>query len=309
MHDRPRRVQGVVGACSAAGLYGCRKRCHGVERPGLGVRARRQHGHSAAQGVQGGARQRERRGRPCRDERRAALALRAVLRTEVRDRHRHASEVQSPAGQVTALRRGRLAPANASGVELLAVDPEPERRVRYEVYLLAVDGVVAVLQLRGVVLGRHLVVVGRLEPDALDFLARDVLHAVGDREASVGRAVYEVRRRAHVGPQVVRVVALEDLERVQAAAVAVLADEPVDRLVFAELVDAGREDDELAAVGHGHARAVDGLVAEPCGRELGGVEVDDALPDAVLHVVDVLLLRELYRLSEAVSPLADEDAV
>ena len=119
----------------------------------------------------------------------------------------------------------------------------------------------------------------------------------------------EVRRRAHVRAQVRRVVALEHLERVEAAAVAVLADKSVNRLVLAELVDARREDYQLSAVRHRHARAIHRLVAEPGGRELGGVEIDDALLDSVLHVVDVLLLRELHGLGEAVAPLSDEDAV
>ena len=174
---------------------------------------------------------------------------------------------------------------------------------------LAVDDVVAVLQLRGVVLRGHLVVVGGLEAHALDFGPRDVLHAVGDREAPVRRAVDEVRGRAHVRAQVRALGPVEDLQRVEAPPVAVRADERVDRLVLAELVDARREDDQLPAVRHRHARAVDRLVAEPGGREFGRVEVHDALPDAVFHIVDVLPLRKLHRLGEAIPPLPDEEAV
>ena len=61
------------------------------------------------------------------------------------------------------------------------------------------------------------------------------------------------------------------------SAVAVLADEEIDGGVFAELVDAGGEDDELRVVGERHAGAVDALVAEPGALELVGVE-DRRLP-------------------------------
>ena len=48
-------------------------------------------------------------------------------------------------------------------------------------------------------------------------------------------------------------------ERGGRAAIAVFADEPVNLVVLAELLQAGREDDEFAAVGHRHAGAVNGL--------------------------------------------------
>ena len=194
-------------------------------------------------------------------------------------------------------------------VEPLAVDPEAEGGVGDEVDFFAVHGIVAVGELRGIVLRRHLVVVRRLEADALHLFLRDVLHAVGDGEASVGGTVDEVRRRAHVRAEVVGVRTLEHLQRVEPAAVAVLADELVHRRVLAEALHAGREDDQLAAVRHRHARAVHRLVAEPGGGELRRVEVHDALLESVLHVVHVFLLRELHRLGEAVAPFADEEAV
>ena len=119
----------------------------------------------------------------------------------------------------------------------------------------------------------------------------------------------EVRRRAHVGAQVLGVGPLEHLKRVKAAFVAILADERVHGLVLAECMHARREHNQLAAVRHRHARTIHGLVAEPGARELGGVEVHHAFPDAVLHVVDILLLRELHGLGEAVASFADEEPV
>ena len=42
---------------------------------------------------------------------------------------------------------------------------------------------------------------------------------------------------------------------------------------------AGRKNDELPAVGEGHARAIHGLVADPCGVKLMRVKIDDGFAD------------------------------
>ena len=90
--------------------------------------------------------------------------------------------------------------------------------------------------------------------------------------------------------------------------VAVLADERVVGGVFAELLQSGREDDEFAAVGDHHACAVDGLVAEPGGAELLGVEEDDDLPDGLVHEVEVDLLGESDAHVERRVVVADEES-
>ena len=86
----------------------------------------------------------------------------------------------------------------------------------------------------------------------------------GDGETPVGRPVDKVRRRAHVCAKVFGVRLLEHLKRVKTSLVAVLADKRVHSLVLAERMHPRRKDDQFAAVGHRHARAVNGLVAEPC---------------------------------------------
>ncbi len=52
------------------------------------------------------------------------------------------------------------------------------------------------------------------------------------------------------------------------ADVAVLADERVDFRLLAEPLQAGRDDDQLAAVGQRHPRAIDRLVRHPRAEEL-----------------------------------------
>ena len=57
--------------------------------------------------------------------------------------------------------------------------------------------------------------------------------------------------------------------------VAVPADQRVVVRVFAELPYTGGEDDQFAAVGHGHTRAIDAFVADPRTAKLFGIEIND----------------------------------
>ena len=103
-------------------------------------------------------------------------------------------------------------------------------------------------------------------------------------------------------------LSLDRLERGRRAAIAVFADERVDALVFAELVHAGREDDELGAVGQRHAGAVDGLVADPGGVKLAGIEIDDGLADLLVDDFEVDLEAEFGGPQEALDIVADVEA-
>ena len=116
-------------------------------------------------------------------------------------------------------------------------------------------------------------------------------------------------RRAHVLPQLGVFRLPELLQRMQPPPVAVFADQPVALRVLPKPLHARGQNDQLSAVGHGHARAVDGLVAQPGAPELGRIEIHHALFQAVRNEVDVLLPGELHRPGQTLPPLAQEQAV
>ena len=118
-----------------------------------------------------------------------------------------------------------------------------------------------------------------------------------------------MRCRAHVVAQVLIFWLVELVQCVESALVAVLADELVALRVLAEFCDAGGQNDQLAAVRNRHAGTIDGLIAEPCGLELAGIEIDHAFLNAVLDEVNILLLRQLDRFRQTASSLADEQTV
>src|SRR5580658_7056101 len=96
-----------------------------------------------------------------------------------------------------------------------------------------------------------------------------------DCEATFGGAVYEVSSRA----KVVRKISIRThgFEGGWRSTIAVFADQPIDRPVFAKFLYAGRQDDQLCTVGQCHACTVDCLVAQPCAVELMRIEVNDSL--------------------------------
>ena len=103
----------------------------------------------------------------------------------------------------------------------------------------------------------------------------------------------QMRCRAHVVAQILILRLVEFVQHVQPTLIAVFADQLVALCVLAEFRNAGRQNNQLAAVRNCHTRAVDGLVAEPGGLKFGGIEIDNTLFDAVLDKVDVLLLCQL----------------
>ncbi len=169
--------------------------------------------------------------------------------------------------------------------------PEAEAGVGDEEDLFAVDCVHAVAEGFGVVALHHRGEVAVTEADAFDFFACEMAGAPGDGEAAFRRCVDEVSGGAQFGGDVG--VFADGFERGGRAVVAVFADERVDGLVFAELFHAGREDDELGAVGERHAGAIDGLVAEPGGVKLVRVKIDDGLLDRLGDDFEVDLEAEL----------------
>src|SRR5258708_6165161 len=112
-----------------------------------------------------------------------------------------------------------------------------------------------------------------------------------DVEAALRRGVDEVRGSAEIGAEIW--IFLDCFKRARGSAIAVFADELVDALVFAELVHAWSEDDELCAIGERHAGAIDGLVSDPCGMEFAGIEEDDGFLDLLVKGFEVDLETEL----------------
>ena len=92
------------------------------------------------------------------------------------------------------------------------------------------------------------------------------------------------------------------------AAVPVFSNESVDGFVFAEFLDSRSEDDELRVITEGHARAVNGLVSEPCGVKFVGVEIDNCLAQGLVQHFEVDLDGEGRRLQEAFFVVADVEA-
>ena len=196
-----------------------------------------------------------------------------------------------------------------SALKFFTVDPQPQRGVRDVINFFAAYGVIAVVQLFRIIFFRQLVIACAQEADSLNFRLRNLLYSVGDGEASIGRAMNQMCGRAHVVAQVLIFWLVELVQCVESALVAVLADELVALCVLAEFCHAGCQNDQLAAVGNRHAGTIDGLIAEPCGLELAGIEIDHAFLNAVLDEVNVLLLRQLDRFRQAASSLADKQAV
>ena len=80
------------------------------------------------------------------------------------------------------------------------------------------------------------------------------------------------------------------LQYVFAADIAVFANETVIFLVLAEHPDTGGKDNQLTAVGNGHACAVNRLIAEPCALEFAGIEVHNHLFQRLVHEGEVRVL-------------------
>ena len=96
-------------------------------------------------------------------------------------------------------------------------------------------------------------------------------------------------------------------EGCRSAAIAVFADQCVDDLVFAKILYAGGENDEVGAVGQRHAGAIDGLVAEPGGVKLAGVEIDNGLFEGCVEDFKVDLEAKVGGEVKTLGIIADEE--
>src|ERR1035438_3595843 len=178
------------------------------------------------------------------------------------------------------------------------IRPQPEGGVRNVKDFLAVrHRIPAVLEFGRIITLCHLLQVGVAEVDALDFLPREMAGAISDVEPAFRRAMDEMRRRAEIVLQLG--VGLDCRQGRRRAAIAVLADEPVNLLVLAELLQSGRKHDQLATVGHRHTRAINALVAQPRALEFGGVQINDHPFERLVEHLEINLERERRGLVEA----------
>jgi len=128
--------------------------------------------------------------------------------------------------------------------------------------------------------------VGPLVPDRGDlFLADGGAGGVADAEAAFAGAVDEVGG----GREVVcegRLAGDEGLDFC-ARAVTIAPDHRIDSRVFAEAAQPGCEDEQLAAVGHGHPHTIDRLIAEPRAPVLFRVEPHHCFLNRLIEELNV----------------------
>ncbi len=87
--------------------------------------------------------------------------------------------------------------------------------------------------------------------------------------------------------------------------VPVFADKPVNLLVFPDSLRAGAKHNQFALVGNGHARPVNGLVAQPGAFKLSGIQVNDDFFQGLIQHVKIDLQAKAGRLAEYVQVVAD----
>src|ERR1035438_7056041 len=143
-----------------------------------------------------------------------------------------------------------------------------------------------------------------LETDRPDGLVTHLrTGTIGDAEAAFARTVDQMRRGAEIVAKLR--VGLDRSQGLWRALVAVLADEAVNLGVFTELLQAGGEDNQFAAVGHHHAGAIDGFVAQPGALEFVRVEIHDDLLQGLVKLVEIHLLRQARAESECLHVVAN----
>ena len=120
----------------------------------------------------------------------------------------------------------------------------------------------------------------------------NVLDSIGNREPPIAGTVNQVGRSAHVGTEVLIFRVLKGLQDILPAAVAVFADQRVALRVLPEGGNAGCQNNQLPAVGNGHAGAVNGLVAQPGRVKFRRIQIHHAFLNTVGYKIDVLLLRK-----------------
>src|SRR5271165_529300 len=116
----------------------------------------------------------------------------------------------------------------------------------------------------------------------------------------------EVRRGAEVAGQVR--IFVNCLERGWGPTIAVFADQRVNGFVLAKLSHSGRENDQLSAVGEGHAGTIYGLVAQPGAVKLVRVEIHHGFANGLFEYLEIHLKAEFRGAAEALDVIANKEA-
>ncbi len=129
---------------------------------------------------------------------------------------------------------------------------------------------------------------------------------VGNGEPPLRRAIHQVGG----GMGQVLQIGLDPilLHHPRRAAIAILANQPVDVRLFAETFQPRRNDQKLAAIGQGHPRAIDRLVGHPGAEELVGLHHANHFLDRLVEDGDVLLARMPGRRQIGLQIVADVQA-
>ncbi|MPN08438.1 hypothetical protein SDC9_155720 [bioreactor metagenome] len=142
-----------------------------------------------------------------------------------------------------------------------------------------------------------------MEVHRLDFGPAQISRRIGDLEPAFARAVNQMR--GGMGQILKHRLLSPQLHDPRRAAIAVPADHRVDLRLFAKAAESRRDDQEFAAVGHGHAGAVNRLVGHPGAAEFVALHHRDHLLER-RHDGDVLLRRPIRRVVIGLEVVADE---
>src|SRR5271154_6999611 len=97
-------------------------------------------------------------------------------------------------------------------------------------------------------------------------------------------------------------------QRGRSAVISVFANQTVDGGIFAEFLDAGRENDELCVVSQGHARSIDGFIAQPRAVKLVRIEIDNSLLNRLFEHFEIDLETEVGSKMKTLGLVADVEA-
>src|ERR1700739_684368 len=154
---------------------------------------------------------------------------------------------------------GKLYHSGELSFEASAVSPEPQARGWDKETLFTSHLVVAGAQTLWVVFFGHEFEISVAEGRAADLLLAEATRAIRNGKAALGRSVDEVGGCSEVAGKFR--VFLDGCESGRRANISVLADQPIDRCIFAESFYSGSENNEFGAVGKRHASAIDCFIA------------------------------------------------
>src|SRR5581483_252211 len=184
--------------------------------------------------------------------------------------------------------------------------PQTQSRIRNEEDVFAAYLIGPVLEFVRIIAFKHRVEIAVRIAHAFYFLPREMARTPGDLEPAFGTGMNQVRGRAKIIGEFR--IFFHGFQRIRRAVIAVLADECIDHLVFAELAHTRSENDQLRAISQSHARAIDSFVADPGAVELAGIEVNHRLLHLLFDDLEVDLEAQFSCLEEALDIISNVEA-